>query len=59
MVFSFFRNTAKAVHSINRKYATPSMKITPMVKYSLALLRFYLLFLVALMVYKFIVALPG
>jgi hypothetical protein len=54
MIFTFFRNTARAVHSINKKYSAPSMKITPMVKYSLGLLRFYLLFLVGLMIYKFI-----
>ncbi len=57
MIFSFFRNTARAVRSINRKYATPSMKVTPLVKLSLGLLRFYLLFLVGLMIYKFIVTL--
>jgi hypothetical protein len=57
MIFDFFRNTAQAVRSINQKYAAPSMKVTPMVKISLGLLRFYLLFLVGLMVYKFIVTL--
>ena len=31
--------------------------MTPMVKFSLGLLRFYLLFLVGIMVYKFIVTL--
>ena len=59
MVFNLFRSTARAVHSINQKYATPSMKMTPMVRLSLGLLRFYLLFLVGLMIYKFIVTVRG
>ena len=57
MIFDFFRNTAGAVRTINRKYATPQMKMTPAVRFSLGLLRFYLLFLVGIMVYKFIVTL--
>ena len=59
MISNFFRSTARAVHAINKKYSTPSMKMTPMVKLSLGLLRFYLLFLVGLMVYKFIITLRG
>jgi hypothetical protein len=54
MIFDFFRNTAGAVKAINHKYATPHIKMTPMVKVSLAVLRFYLLLLVGIMVYKFI-----
>ena len=57
MIFDFVRNTAGAVKAINRKYATPHLKMTPMVRFSLGLLRFYLLFLVGIMVYKFIVTL--
>lgn len=57
MVFNFFRKTVGAVKAINHKYATPHMKMTPMVRFSLGLLRFYLLFLVGIMVYKFIVTL--
>ena len=45
------------VRKINHKYAQPHMKMTPAVRFSLGLLRFYLLFLVGIMVYKFIVTL--
>jgi hypothetical protein len=55
---NFFRNTAGAVRSINRKYAAPSMKMTWAVRISLGFLRGYLL-LVALMIYKFIVTVRG
>jgi hypothetical protein len=51
----FLKNTRGAVGSINQKYARPHMKMTRRVRFSLGLLRFYLLFLVAIMVYKFIV----
>jgi len=54
MIFDFFRNTAGAVRDINQKYATPHIKMTRMVRISLGGLRFYLLFLVGIMVYKFI-----
>ncbi len=51
----FLTNTSSAVRSINQKYAKPHMKMTRRVRFSLGLLRGYLLFLVAIMVYKFIV----
>ena len=51
----FFRNVASAVRAINRKYAKPHITMTRRVRFSLGLLRGYLLFLVALMVYKFVV----
>jgi hypothetical protein len=57
MVFDFFRNTVRAVRGINRRYATPGINMTPLVKFSLGMLRFYLLFLVGIMVYKFVVTL--
>ena len=57
MISNFFRNTAEAVQSINQKFATPHMKMTPMVKVSLGILRFYLLFLVGILVYKFVITL--
>ncbi len=55
MIVQFFRTTADAVRAINRKYAKPHIKMTRRVSFSLGLLRGYLLFLVALLVYKFIV----
>ena len=50
-----FKSAVDQVRSINRKYHTPHMALTPRVRFSLGMLRFYLLFLVGLMVYKFIV----
>ncbi len=55
MIFNFFRTVAGTIRAINRKYAAPQMKMTPLVRFSLGLLRFYLLFLVGIMVYKFVV----
>jgi hypothetical protein len=54
MIFDFFRNTAGAVKAINQKYATPHIEMTRWVRFSLGALRFYLLLLVGIMVYKFI-----
>ena len=54
MILQFFKNTASMVKSINRKYAQPQIKMTPMVKVSLLSLRLYLIFLVGILVYKFI-----
>ena len=52
---AFFKNTREAVRVINRKYATPHMPMTRRVRFSLGLLRGYLLFLVAILVYKFVI----
>jgi len=54
MIFNFFRNTAGAVGQINQKYAKPHIAMTRWVRFSLGALRFYLLLLVGIMVYKFI-----
>lgn len=57
MITNFFRSARVTVRKINHKYAQPHMKMTRSVRFSLGLLRFYLLFLVGIMVYKFIVTL--
>lgn len=57
MILNLFRSANHTVRAINHKYAKPHMKMTPMVRFSLGLLRFYLLFLVGIMVYKFVVTL--
>jgi len=54
MILEFFKNTLSTVKSINRKYAHPQIKMTPAVKVSLLSLRLYLIFLVGILVYKFI-----
>ncbi len=51
----FMRNTREAVRAINRKYSKPHMPMTRRVRFSLGLLRGYLLLLVGILVYKFIV----
>jgi len=51
----FFRQ----VREINKKYATPKIKMTPMVKIALLLLRIYLIALVLLLGYKFFTLLSG
>ena len=54
MILEFFKNTMNTVKSINQKYAQPQIKMTPLVKVSLLALRLYLIFLVGILVYKFI-----
>ena len=41
------------IAEINRRYATPKVEMTPMVRMALLFLRCYLLFLVAILFYKF------
>ncbi|VVB54047.1 Uncharacterised protein [uncultured archaeon] len=53
-VSGFIEENFSKIFEINRKYATPRIKITPLVSFSLLMLRLYLLFLVALLFYKFI-----
>jgi len=42
------------VKEINKKYSKPRLKMTPLVKTSLLILRLYLIMLVIILVYKFI-----
>jgi hypothetical protein len=53
-----FRKTAASqveqVRAINRRYAKPRLAMSPAVRWSLLLLRLYLLLLVGLLAYKFI-----
>ncbi|MGB9408154.1 MAG: hypothetical protein WCA89_11500 [Terracidiphilus sp.] len=53
MITEFFASAWDAVREINRRYKKPHIKMTPAVQFSLGLLRFYLLFLVGLLVWKF------
>lgn len=54
MLKNFIKYNLAKIHEINKKYAAPRIQMSPAVKFSLLLLRLYLLFLVALLVYKFI-----
>jgi hypothetical protein len=54
MIRNFFSHNYAKIREINRKYARPNVEMSPAVRFSLLFLRFYLIFLVALLVYKFI-----
>jgi hypothetical protein len=41
------------IREINEKYKEPRLKMTPLVKYSLLILRLYLIMLVVILLYKF------
>jgi hypothetical protein len=56
---SYVGNMVAAFRAINRRYATPSIEMTPLVKVCLLTLRLYLFVLVGLMIYKFIVTVGG
>ncbi len=54
MIREFFSHNFAKVSEINRKYSTPNVEMSTWVKGSLLFLRFYLIFLVGLLLYKFI-----
>jgi len=49
----FYEQHFERIIEINEKYSKPRIEMSPAVKLSLVALRFYLLFLVVLLVYKF------
>jgi len=49
----FVENWVQDINEINARYAKPRIRMTPMVKFSLLLLRIYLVVLVLIMLYKF------
>ncbi len=49
-----FRNFARKIHEINQRYSKPHIEMSGAVRGALLALRIYLLFLVSLMVYKFV-----
>lgn len=51
---NFFRHNYSKIREINKKYAIPNVEMSRVVKFSLLSLRLYLVFLVALLFYKFI-----
>ncbi|MFA4947041.1 MAG: hypothetical protein WC674_00840 [Candidatus Krumholzibacteriia bacterium] len=53
-IAGFVGNMVSQISAINKKYATPHVKTTPAVRVALVFLRFYLLALVGILVYKFI-----
>lgn len=54
MLRDFISHNYAKVREINKRYAVPNVEMSGWVKLSLLFLRFYLLFLVCLLVYKFI-----
>ncbi len=56
---AFFARRFVKIAEINRKYATPHVKMTRAVKLSLLFLRIYLLFLVAILFFKFFTLVAG
>ncbi|MDA8154965.1 MAG: hypothetical protein M0Z52_00705 [Actinomycetota bacterium] len=54
MIRNFLRHNYAKIREINKKYATPNVEMSAGVKFSLLVLRLYLIFLVALLLYKFI-----
>jgi len=54
MILDFFSNNYAKIKEINKKYATPGVEMSRWVKFALLSLRLYLMFLVGLLIYKFI-----
>jgi len=54
MIKDIFNNNYAKIREINKKYATPNIEMSKWVKFALLSLRFYLIFLVGLLIYKFI-----
>jgi hypothetical protein len=52
-ICSTIAKNVQTIHDINRRYATPRMKMSGPVRIALLTLRIYLLVLVALLGYKF------
>ena len=48
------RDFINKIKEINRRYATPRIKMTKWTKFALFMLRVYLVFLIAILLYKFI-----
>jgi hypothetical protein len=49
-IFGFF----DGIRQINERYKTPRLKMTPLVRFSMLFLRVYLIFMIAILMYKFI-----
>ena len=49
-IFGFF----DGIRQINDRYKTPRLKMTPLVRFSMLFLRVYLIFMIAILMYKFI-----
>ena len=54
MFLRAYRSLMTEIRDINMRYSTPNIQMTPFVRFNLLFLRFYLLLLVGLLVYRFI-----
>jgi hypothetical protein len=52
--FGLVRSTFRQIALINKKYRTPHIKTTVPVRLALLMLRLYLLFLIGVLIFKFI-----
>jgi len=59
MLTNCIKRHFKKIHEINEKYAVPRLVMSKPVKICLLILRCYLLFLVFLLLYKFITVLTA
>ncbi|MDD3014224.1 MAG: hypothetical protein PHC34_11025 [Candidatus Gastranaerophilales bacterium] len=50
----FYEDNFDKIIEINEKYANPKIEMSPIVKFTLLILKFYLLFIMGLLIYKFI-----
>ncbi len=53
------RRQVNKIREINRRYSKPRIEMSPAVRLSLLLLRGYLIFLVALMIFRFVTLVRG
>jgi len=51
----FFARTFSKITEINRKYKKPQIEMKPAVKITLTMLVFYLVFLIGMLIYKFVI----
>jgi len=51
---NFVKNTANEIRAINTKYKVPHTKMTKGIKFSLIMLRVYLIVLILILFYKFL-----
>jgi len=51
---NFYEQHFERIIEINEKYASPSLAMSPTVKFALIVLKFYLIFIIGLLIYKFI-----
>ena len=56
---SVIHESTGTIRNINRKYATPTIKLTGGAKFALLFLRLYLIFLICLLAYKFWLTVTG